>query len=133
MNVISQERGEPSRRKDPADLEPVDILYFHDGPILFTARIEGETRLVALTALDLGPDGRGMEYHVASPTSEMLEEVCANARPLRDAFLAGPFFLIRWRADGDATIESIAEIDRKHLPKPGALLVYRPDEVQPEL
>ncbi|MCE6957872.1 hypothetical protein LAZ40_02215 [Cereibacter sphaeroides] len=117
---------------NPADLDPVDILFYYDGPILFTARIEGETRLVFLTDMNQGADRKGSEFHVASPSPELLREVRSNWRPLRDSHVQAPFFRILWTTEAGPQIEEIAAIDERFLPDEGVLLHDEPLPEEPK-
>ncbi|ETX13542.1 hypothetical protein OCH239_09695 [Roseivivax halodurans JCM 10272] len=108
-------------RQTIPDLEVIDELYYYDHPIVFTAMVLGEIRLVRLG----GGDMRSQTFMVSSPSPDMLQELAENRLPLRDASLVAPLFrVVSEYGRGATTIEAVESWPDDALPEPGRTLYH---------
>jgi len=77
------------------DIEPDDVLYFYDSPLLFTADILGATRLV------MADDLRGGTYLVSTPDASRLDAVIQSRSKVVEGMVCEPCLRIE-RKDGEA-------------------------------
>lgn len=108
------------RAVDPLAVE--DVLFWYDGPVLYTTHYDGQLRLVTL--VDLQDRGGVIHFiHMVSTLAPaQLDALRDNLLPLRDASLLGPTFrYVEVSGGGGATITE-APWDEEHLPDAGVLL-----------
>jgi hypothetical protein len=98
-------------------MKPLQVLYFYDEPLIFTATLLGLKRLVLLT----DRQENRVTYVAATPGDALIAAVIANTLPLYDAFQVGPFLSITTDATS-MEIEDIDAIDPAMLPTPGITL-----------
>lgn len=68
--------------------ETVETYFWYDGPVLFSARVLGQLRLITLQDMT----DTDFVYIVSSPLDEQLTAMKENRLPLRDAMSASPYF-----------------------------------------
>jgi hypothetical protein len=105
-----------------SDPRYTEILYWYDQPLIFTAIIEDELRLLIIE--DEYPDHT--TYLAASPTPEQMEQLKTDKLPVFDAFQQGPFYRVIYyfNQDNDITVTELDHLDPKSLSNPGVMLHY---------
>ncbi|MBW3243405.1 hypothetical protein KUV57_12095 [Epibacterium sp. DP7N7-1] len=99
--------------------EVVDTFFWYDGPVLYSAYILGQLRLVTL--IDFG-DGANT-YMVSSPSEAQMKGMAENRVPLRDVSDTGPFYRMTIADFTAKTIlEEVEGWPEDMLPDPGVLL-----------
>jgi hypothetical protein len=98
-------------------MTPIKTLYWYDGPVLFTALINGQERLITL--LDIDPPI--FSYLAATPSLDTIDGIINNTIPVFDGFQTGPFFLIEEKQE-TLLIAEVPFLNPKDLAKPGVLL-----------
>lgn len=99
--------------------EEVETFFWYDGPILYSAQILGQLRLVTLIKFG---DNESI-YMVSSPSEAQMRDMAENRVPLRDVSDTGPFY--RMTIEDFTMTTCLEEVDgwpEGMLPDPGVLL-----------
>ncbi len=99
-------------------LEPIQTFFYYNQPFLFTAKIEGQVRLLLVVS-----DSRNhTSWRVATPDNQTILDMDEDRLAVREAFTHGPFFRIDWERGGDLTVLPIDVIEPNYLPRKGVFL-----------
>ena len=97
----------------------IDTYHWYDGPILFSFDHEGARRLAV--AVDFCGKSEDVIYKVSSPSIEMMVAMTRNEIDLRDVYLVGPFYDLKWSAKLEIR-PSEHPMSEEDLPAPGVRL-----------
>lgn len=97
----------------------IDTYYWYDGPILFSFDHEGARRLAV--AVDFCGKSGDVTYKVSSPSIEMMGAMTRNEIDLRDVYLVGPFYDLKWSSKLEIR-PSAHPMSEEDLPDPGVRL-----------